>query len=240
MPLRGHAYDPLGQVPEDHFMSIKSVKAIIFDHDGTLVNSEGIHFNLWRKMLKNWGIDFKLEEYVRNLSGLPKPQCAEYLAKRFNTPYSEKELYSQNIDITHAHLQKEAYPLMPGAVECLANCKDLNLPMAIATGAGDIEIEASLTNHKMKHFFNSVCTRDKVANPKPAPDVYELALKELGVNARDAIAIEDTYNGLAAAKSARIETIAIPNEFSSSQDFSRADHIVTNLSQAYELIKSKV
>lgn len=191
-------------------------------------------------MLRQWGHEFELEEYVRDLSGVPKPQCSEYLARRFNTPHTGKELYNQNIAITHAHLKEEAYPLMPGAQECIQACSDLGLPLGIATGAGNIEIETSLRSHNLEHFFNTVCTRDHVLHPKPAPDVYTLALRTLCINAEHAIAIEDTHNGLLSAKSAGIRTIVVPNEFSNGQDFSSADFIVENLDQAYQLIQTRV
>ncbi|WNO09497.1 HAD family phosphatase [Teredinibacter sp. KSP-S5-2] len=215
------------------------IQAVIFDHDGTLVDSEAMHFELWRSMLAKEGVDFEQDEYIRELSGLPKPQTAEYIAQRFNTKLSSEELYKENIRLTHEHLKNDRYPLMPYVQECLQACKENNMLTAVATGAARTEVLASLKSHQLDTRFDAVCSRSDVKHPKPAPDVYIHALEVLGIPAAHAIALEDTQSGVQSAKDAGLTTIAIPNAFSQSQDFSRADYTVKNLQQAWQLIQRK-
>lgn len=215
------------------------IQAVIFDHDGTLVDSEAMHFELWRSMLTQEGVDFEQDEYIRELSGLPKPQTAEYIAKRFNTKLNSEELFQENIRLTHEHLKSSRYPLMPYVHECLLACKENNMLTAVATGAARTEVLASLKSHQLDTQFDAVCSRSDVKRPKPAPDVYLYALDELGITAAHAVALEDTQSGVQSAKDAGLITIAIPNAFSQSQDFSRADYTAKSLKQAWQLIQQK-
>ena len=123
--------------------------------------------------------------------------------------------------------------MRPGVLELIKAAKSAGLKLAIATTTSPANIEA-LLSHAMgddwQETFTVVENAETAPNKKPDPSVYLQALERLGVSSAEAIAIEDTNNGLRAAKGAELATVITPNEFSKHHDFTGADLIVPSLS----------
>lgn len=179
-----------------------TIHAVIFDHDGTLVDSEPVHLACWRAILAPHNVTLSQEDYSQNLSGMPSIYSATWLAGKFNLDIPADALLQEKQKHLHDFLTKDRFPLIPGVKALLQYLAERNIPLAIATGASREEVQASLKHHELAPYFSAVISKEDVRHNKPAPDVYQLAAERLGVTASHCIAIEDSDNGEQAARAA--------------------------------------
>lgn len=183
------------------------IRAVIFDHDGTLVNSEPVHLQCWQAVLRHHKVDLSEEEYNRHLSGMPSIYSATWLAAKFNLDIEPGALLSSKQKHLQSFLTQQGFPLMPGADALLRHLRLRNIPLAVATGASRDEVTHSIQFHGLSEYFQTVVCKDDVAQNKPAPDVYQLAAHRLGVPVEHCLAIEDSDNGEKSATAAGMRCI---------------------------------
>jgi HAD superfamily hydrolase (TIGR01509 family) len=214
------------------------LRAVFFDHDGTLVDSEPNHFALWNTILEKYRTRLTERHYRAHHAGLPVRANAEYIVARFGLPVDPSALMAEKNAVTRAYLARNAFPLMPGARNAIDDLAALGLKLAVVTATNADRIQATLRAHALESFFSLAVSSDDVARGKPAPDCYLLALDRLGLRAGECIAIEDTEAGLQAALQAGIACIAVPTEMSRRHDFSQAAMIADDLTAAVVHIRS--
>lgn len=212
------------------------LKAVIFDHDGTLVDSEKRHYRIWRDVLSGFGVDFAEADYAKNYSGYPTRHNARTLVECYQLAIDPEALFRLKEEKINSLLAGESFDLMPGVKEIIAACRDWGLSLAIASGARRNEVANTLDVHDFNDMFETVACSQDVAHPKPAPDVYLLALDRLGLAAEECVAVEDSYSGLQSAKAAGLRCIVVPNAYSAFHDFSAADVVVESLAGAIDAI----
>ena len=183
------------------------IHAVIFDHDGTLVDSEPVHLACWQKVLAPHSATLSKEDYNQNLFGIPSIDSAAWLAGKFNLDIPADALLREKQKHLREFLTTSCFPLMPGVKSLLMHLTERNIPLAVATGASREEVAASLKHHELSDFFRAVVSKEDVRNNKPAPDVYQLAASRLGVREQHCIAIEDSDNGEQAAHAAGIHCL---------------------------------
>jgi len=205
------------------------IKAVLFDHDGTLANSEVVHFQFWREVLADRGVNFLEDDYRLHFTGVSELNTAIAIKARFSLADSIENLVAAKRTQAKQFHATQVYPLMPGVAEVLLALQGQGIRMAVVSGSARFALEANLGGLGLTPFFEYIASGEEVANNKPAPDVYEQALKVLGLTADACIAVEDTASGLRAAVAAGIPTCVIPNDYSAHQDFSGASHRVENL-----------
>lgn len=214
-----------------------NIKAILFDHDGTLVDSEPTHYEMWEIILKSYGIALTIEEYMQRYAGVPTNSNAQMMIDYYSSlTVSPSTLIQAKNTATHAFLSTQAFPLMQGAEEAINFFKDKGLELAVVTGAGAEGVKATINTHDLHRYFSTVVSGDEVKNSKPAPDCYLLATQRLGIDPSECIAIEDTENGVAAAVSANVTCVAVSSSMSKHHDFSKAAKVFMNLNDAKEWI----
>jgi len=161
-------------------MCQKTIKAILFDHDGTLVDSEEVHYKLWATILSSYNITFFKKDYICHYAGVPTTSNAEMIVNTYSLQISPKVLIQEKCNLISAYLSHNAFPLMPGVKKSLSYFKQLGVKMAVVTGAGIEGVNVTINNNDLKEFFSTIVSSDDVEYNKPAPDPYLLALKELG------------------------------------------------------------
>lgn len=214
------------------------LKAILFDHDGTLVASEQIHYQLWLETLAPLGLSLAKAEYDRHFAGMPTRANAELLAGR-HPQTTAAELLAAKGDLTRRFLAEAAFPLLPGVARTLARLKAAGLRLAMVTGAGRHEVAASCRAYGFDSLFETIVCGDDVRFGKPHPEPYLLALSRLGLDKDQALAVEDTAHGLASALAAGLGCIAIPNELSQGHDFSGAAAVLADMDAACDWLLSQ-
>jgi HAD superfamily hydrolase (TIGR01509 family) len=216
-----------------------SIKAILFDHDGTLVNSEGIHHSIWQQLLAGYGLELTDAEYKAYFVGVPSKESAVALVQRRGIAVDAAQLLVQKETLTKAYLKQQAFPLMPGAAEAVTAALAMGLKLGIVTGAGPDGLQATLCHYMWTHSFDVTVSADDVQRSKPAPDVYLLALSKLGFQSHEAIAVEDTATGVQSARAAGLPCVAVPHAHSAHQDFSAASYVAVSLADAMVWLKTQ-
>jgi beta-phosphoglucomutase-like phosphatase (HAD superfamily) len=204
-------------------------KAVIFDCDGTLVDSEHFHYQAWNDVLKKHGKSFSLEEYYPCV-GNPTEVISERLAKKFGIGPAH-EIGRDKLSRFH-ELQRSGMPPIRATVDFIHRLvqEKLGLKLAVASAVAREEIFAHLKNLKIDGFFDAVVSgiddlgsyNDPEGVNKPKPYVYLETAKILGVAPSECIVIEDSHVGVTAGVKAGCFTVAVPNLFSRRQDFSKA------------------
>ena len=189
-----------------------SILALIFDHDGTLVDSERSHWQSWNKTLAAYGTEITETQYKAHCAGRSTLDTARYIKNNLLPDLTTKGLYD---------IQRQARDADPGHAHDLLPCADemvrdlaKSYPIAIATGAERYSIDQTLQAYSWGHLFSAIATSSDVANPKPAPDVYLKAAEGLGVDAKNCLAIEDSEPGYQSAMAAGCHTILVESDFS--------------------------
>jgi len=195
---------------------------LLFDHDGTLINSERVHFTLWREIVASYGAELTDEFYCKVMAGIPVNQNAKDVVEHFSLDVEPEQLAKKKNDKVEAYLSQQAFPLMPHAAETIKACADAGFTIGIVTGGSTLSVEKTLTNYGLAQYISCVVAVEDVTYSKPAPDCYQLAMEKLGVSPGECIAIEDTYTGMQSALSAELACVVIPTTQSATHDFTQA------------------
>lgn len=185
------------------------IKAILFDHDGTIVDSEQAHFEMWRDVLQKYGVELTHEEYTSQYAGIPTTTNAATIIENHSLSVNSSELVFAKAQATNQYLSDQAFPLMDGALDSVRYCYEQGFKIGIVTGAGKEGVDVTLESHGLHKYVSVVVSGDDVINSKPAPDCYLLAAEKLGFHPSECLAVEDTYNGSVAAISANIKCIGV-------------------------------
>lgn len=193
-------------------MKLSEIKGVIFDLDGTLVDSMWMWKTIDIEYLGKRGLDCP-EDLQKKIEGMSFSETAVYFKERFHLPDSLDEIKAE---WTRMSLDKYEHqvPLKPGAGRFLQFLKDHNIPMGIATSNGQAMVDGVLDALKIRPFFDSVATACEVKAGKPAPDIYLYVAGKLGVKPEDCLAFEDVPAGIQAGKAAGMRVIAMADEFS--------------------------
>ena len=214
-----------------------TIKAILFDHDGTLVDSEPLHYKMWETILDSYGIALEIEEYKQHYAGIPTTSNAARIIHNYpSLATTASALVTAKNSATQAFLSREAFPLTVGAKEALDYFLEKNLKIAIVTGAGVDGVKATIRSHNLQGHVKAVISGDDVECSKPAPDCYLLATQRLRVDSFECIAIEDTENGVNAAAKANIPCVVVSSSMSKHHDFRNAIKVLGNLNEATDWI----
>ncbi|WP_296509160.1 HAD family phosphatase [Rhodoferax sp.] len=212
------------------------LKAVLFDHDGTLVESEAVHHAIWNEVLQPYGVQIPVALFMEDFSGVPAIANGHDLKKRYALAPDAVELADTKNRLTAEYLATHAFPLMPGVRESLSRLHKAGLRRGVVTGARRFAIAATLRSHALASEFEIVISADEVVHSKPAPDCYLLALEKMGLQRHEAVAFEDTEHGVASAVAAGLACVAIPTAMSAVQDFSAATVVVTDMASAVDWV----
>lgn len=220
-------------------MDIKNIKGLIFDLDGVITDSEYYQWQGWVLPLKEYGIELDKETYIKKYCGKSGVHIDAELIKDYKLNISEGTLWEEKKKLLEIWFNEKPMPLMPYALEAIQFLsKKFNTNFALCSGGDRREIEAKLRLTNLLGYFPNITAGDEVKKSKPNPDIYLLSVERIGLKPGECIAIEDTQYGLQAAKDAGMYCIVIPNEYSTAQDFSRADKICSSLKEVMQLFSN--
>jgi len=205
------------------------VRAVVFDFDGVIIDTETPEFRAWAEIFERYGCELTLEEWVVCIGTQGGFDPWATLVDRATIPLpSERELQATRRARNRELIQREE-PL-PGVVDWLDEAADRDIPVAIASSSAAAWIEPHLERLGLRDRFACLaCWSDDIP-PKPDPTSYRYACEQLRVAPAEAVAVEDSPNGIAAAKAAGLYTVAVPNRLTRALDLSGADLVVESLS----------
>jgi HAD superfamily hydrolase (TIGR01509 family) len=204
------------------------IKALVFDFDGLILETETPAYETWSEIYREHGHELPRERWVQNIGASAWPfDALEHLASLVTAPF-DRDAVKARREARKVELVA-ALEAMAGVREYLRDARRLGLKVAVASSASDAYVCGHLDRLAVRDGFDVVVCRDHVERGKPFPDLYLRAIAELGVAAREAIAFEDSPNGIAAAKAAGLRCVAVPNPITAALDLSAADLRIDSL-----------
>ena len=204
-------------------------RAVIFDMDGLLLDTEMLWQEAETELFQRYGGEFTWDDKLAVI-GTSHDFTARYFADRLGQPRDRGvQLVSEMVDLMHERVRRTVHA-RPGAVELMRGLRDMDdVRLGLASNSPRRLVDTALASAGMADAFDAIVTSDDVANPKPAPDIYLLACQRLGIPPSDALALEDSASGVAAAKGAGLTCIAVP--MFTETDVSTADRVIESLEQ---------
>ena len=194
------------------------MKAIIFDFDGLLADTEIISFKVYQKLLADYGFSFSKEEYAKHYSGKTEAANVARLIDTYHLPWAQQEGFDQVVEIEKRFIT-EGVELKQGAKQLLAYLKNKGLKAALATSSTKDRAMDILQKHEIHQFFDAFVFSEDVQRSKPDPEVFLKACEKLDIAHDEAIVLEDSENGILAAWQAQIPVICIPDMKKPAQSF---------------------
>ena len=213
-------------------------KAVIFDFDGVITDSEVLHLRAFNQSLVPYGVEISTKDYYTNYLGFSDFDCYKALVDNKLLKIDEQqidEIISRKSKIFE-ELTKTEGRTIEGVQEFLLMLEENNIPMAICSGSLLVEIEVMLEESGLRHFFAEIVSAEQVKKGKPHPEGFILALQKLNKNchppivAGECIVIEDSHWGLQAGKAAGMHTVAVTNSYDAEQ-LTIAEKIVGRLNE---------
>ncbi|MCD0803176.1 HAD family hydrolase [Staphylococcus aureus] len=197
-------------------------RAVIFDFDGTIIDTEQHLFNVINKHLEMHNADPISFDFYRSSIGGAATDLHDHLIKAIGSENKDK-LYEEH------HLTSTTLPMIDTIKSLMAFLKQRHIPMAIATSSVKAEIMPTFKALGLDDYIEVVVGREDVEQVKPDPELYLSAVQQLNYMPTQCLAIEDSVNGATAAIAAGLDVIVNTNKMTSAQDFSNVDYVAKDI-----------
>ena len=186
---------------------LDNIKAIIFDMDGVILDSESISDITWKKAAEERGLSVT-DEILNACRGSNKNDTIQTLKKYYGSNFDSEAFLERTSELFHQIEEKDGIPLLPYAKEILQYLKPRSR-MALASSTRGPTVERQLRAAGVIDFFETRTTGEMVEHSKPNPEIYLMACKSIGVEPNECVAIEDSLNGIRSAHAAGLNPIMV-------------------------------
>ncbi len=206
------------------------IKAVIFDHDGVIADTEPIHFRADNAILARYGFSISAEAND-SLVGVSTKKSWEILREMFKIQEAAEWLAEEKTNEAARIIANGGIAPNKGLLQLLDGLKRNGCTLAIASGQYRRIIDAVLAKLRISSYFSTVVSAEDTTFGKPSPEVFLTAASRLGVNPAECVVIEDSESGVTAAKAAGMACVALKTQATASHDVSKADLIISSLSE---------
>lgn len=214
------------------------IKAIIFDMDGLMIDSERVTFECYQERLKDMNLTMD-EEFYKTLLGKPIKGIYQRFYDVYGNDFPIETVIQDVHQLMAERFEKEGVPVKKGLVELLHYLKDNNYKTIVATSSNRDRVDKILAQAKITEFFDDSICGDEVTKGKPNPEVFLKSCQKLGVNVDEAIVLEDSEAGIQASYDANIKVICIPDmKYPEKQYEDKTFKILKDLTEVTAYLKS--
>ena len=192
-------------------MDGKIIKAVLFDLDGTIIDTEKYYRLYWPKAFAKFGYTITDEQGL-GMRSLGSPYVEEYLQNIFGKKIETTDIKNYARSLVDESVKINGLELKDGVVECLKYLKTQDVKIAIVTATAIERTEMYVKKAKLEEFFDDIISAKNVPRGKPAPDVYLTACEKLNVKPEETIAVEDSPNGVMSASRAGCNVVMVPDQ----------------------------
>jgi pseudouridine-5'-monophosphatase len=203
-------------------------RAVVFDLDGLLIDTEWAFAEAASRILTRRGLTLE-PAFFATMMGTPARDALPRFRDRYRITQSLEELAAEYREAFTALFAGGHPPLMPGAAALIARLESKDIPKAIATSSSSKYVDAVFGPHELSDRFAFILTCDDVTHGKPHPEIYALAAKRLALPPAQVVVLEDSVNGLRAAKAAGCRCVVVPHDQTPRDELAAADLIVPSL-----------
>ena len=216
------------------------IKAVLFDMDGLMVDTESLSTEAFINSAKAQGYNMTKEETLKVL-GFTKANIYQFWIDYFQgTNVDGKKLVDDHYEYIENVLYTVGPEKMPYVEELLKYLKENNYKIAVASSSDAADIKNNLEKTKLEKYIDEIASGAEVENGKPAPDVFLLAAKRLGVDPKDCLILEDSKAGIKAGKASGAMVFMVPDMFTVDKECEdTADRILTNLGEVIGILEGK-
>ncbi len=187
------------------------IRAVLFDMDGTLIDTEPLYRVLWKRAIEEMGWTLDFERFFQRVSGMNvqdmRAACLEMYGERF--PFDE--IRARRREYLSEWLTTNTPPLKAGVAQILPMLREMGIKLAVATSSGEAYARGLLRQTGIDPWFDAYVTGDMVERGKPDPEIFLRAAQMLGVAPEECIVAEDSKNGILAGHAAGMKTVMIPD-----------------------------
>jgi HAD superfamily hydrolase (TIGR01509 family) len=201
------------------------IKAVIFDMDGVIIDSEPFHWEVNRRIFSLLGIDVSEKEYCRYI-GVSNTSMWTDIRRGRGLRQSVEELVEMQVNGNIDFMKNERVDPVGGVIDLIAGLKKAGLLLAVASSSPYRIIEMVLEKFVLRRYFDGIVSGEDFENGKPAPDIFLAAAVLLKVTPDQCVVIEDATHGVEAAKAARMKCIGFHNIHSPGQKLGKADMVI--------------
>lgn len=214
------------------------IKAIIFDMDGLMIDSERVTFECYQERLKDINLTMD-EEFYKTLLGKPIKGIYQRFYDVYGNDFPIENVIQDVHQLMAERFETEGVPVKKGLVELLHYLKDNNYKTIVATSSNRDRVDKILAQAKITEFFDDSICGDEVTKGKPNPEVFLKSCQKLGVNVDEAIVLEDSEAGIQASYDANIKVICIPDmKYPEKQYEEKTFKILKDLTEVTAYLKS--
>ncbi len=203
------------------------IEAVIFDMDGVLMDSEPLHYRTDLIMLEHLGLSVD-PSYLNQFVGMTNPEMWTLIAGEFGIKRKVDDILEEQLALKLTLLAEGEWTAIPGVLALTEYLDKAGIPLAVASSSSLPFIEGVLRKTGLDRYIQHHVSAESMERGKPAPDVFLEAARRLNVDPAGCVVIEDSRNGVLAARAAGMRVIGYQNPSSGDQDLSRADVVVTH------------
>ena len=206
-------------------------KAVIFDMDGVLIDSEPAYLEMNKRLFSDFGIEMDEEDY-KALVGLPSIPMWTMLKKKYDLKNEVNDFLIIEKKRMHEILDSDIISKpVEGVTELLGTLREKNFKLSIASSSAKENVNFIISKLNLTGFFDFVISGEEVKNGKPSPDIFLAVCGKFKISPDKCYVIEDSANGIMAARTAGMNCIGFTNNDSNSQDLSGSDFVIKNFSK---------
>jgi len=205
------------------------IKALIFDFDGLILDTEGPEYQSWREIYQAYGCSLPLSKWAEGIGSSDTFDPYDDLSQRLGRPVDQATIRAKRRPRFTELMANQS--VLPGVERYIFEARELGLRLGLASSSSRSWVTGYLSQLKLEACFDSIKCGDDVEYTKPDPALYLAALQALDVKAHEAIALEDSPNGVLAAKRAGIFCVAVPNAMTQQLPLDLADLQISSLAE---------